>query len=95
MHEWYVGLACFLLFNLGLGLIRVWRGPTPTDRMLAAQLFGTTGVAILLLLAPLLGAALSDVALVFAVLAAVAAIVFTAQSWQGARKEEGVAYADG
>ena len=94
MHEWYIGLACFLLFNLGLGLIRVWRGPTPADRMLAAQLFGTTGVAVLLLLAPLLGAALYDVALVFAMLAAVAAIVFTAQPWPGARKEGGSVYVD-
>lgn len=35
----------------GAGLVRIARGPTPADRMLAAQLFGTTGVAVLLLLA--------------------------------------------
>lgn len=92
MHEWYFGLSCFLLFNLALGLIRVWRGPIPADRMLAAQLFGTTGVATLLLLAPLLGAALYDVALVFALLAAVATVVFTAQPWHSPRNKEGSAY---
>ncbi len=45
--------------------------------MLAAQLFGTTGAAILLVLAEgLQVAALRDVALVFSVLAAVNAVVF-------------------
>jgi multicomponent Na+:H+ antiporter subunit F len=45
--------------------------------MLAAQLFGTTGVAILLLLAQGLGQpALRDVALVFALFAGVAAVAF-------------------
>jgi multicomponent Na+:H+ antiporter subunit F len=70
-------LAFFLLLNVFGGLVRVLRGPTAADRMLAAQLFGTTGVAILLLLAEGLGQpALRDVALVFALLAAVAAAVF-------------------
>ncbi len=45
--------------------------------MLAAQLFGTTGVAVLLLLGKALAApSYWDVALVFAVLAAVTAIAF-------------------
>lgn len=81
MPEWYVGLASFLLLNVLAGLIRILRGPTPADCMLAAQLFGTTGVAILLLSAPALGHALNDVALVFAVLAAVATIAFVRRSW--------------
>ncbi len=58
------------------GLFRILRGPTPSDRMLAAQLFGTTGVAILLLLAEAGDAALRDVALVFAALAVVNAVIF-------------------
>lgn len=93
MHEWYLGLACFLLFNVVVGLIRIWRGPTPADRMLAAQLFGTTGVAVLLLLAPIPGSALYDVALVFALLAAVATVVFTARPWPSARRQEDKGYA--
>ncbi|MFN3323300.1 MAG: monovalent cation/H+ antiporter complex subunit F [Bryobacteraceae bacterium] len=72
-----IGLALFLLLNVFGGLVRILRGPTRADRMLAAQLFGTTGVAILLLLAEGLAMpALRDVALVFALLAAVATVVF-------------------
>ncbi len=72
--------ALILLLTLGAGLVRVVIGPTPTDRLMAAQLMGTTGIATLLVLAPVLRApALVDVALVFALLAAVAAAAFTRQ----------------
>lgn len=61
---------------------RVLRGPTAADRMLAAQLFGTTAVAILVLLAEGSDApALRDVALVFALLAAVTAVAFVRLPW--------------
>jgi multicomponent Na+:H+ antiporter subunit F len=80
--EWSLGVAFFLLLNILAGLWRVLQGPTPADSMLAAQLFGTTGVAILLLLAPTLGAALRDVALVFALLAAVATVAFVQHPWR-------------
>jgi multicomponent Na+:H+ antiporter subunit F len=70
-------VAVFLLLNLVGGLLRIVRGPTEADRMLAAQLFGTTGVAVLMVLADAAGvAAFRDVALVFAILAPVNAIVF-------------------
>jgi len=50
--------------------------------MLAAQLFGSTGVAMLLLLAQAFSnAALRDVALVFALLAAVTAVAFVRRFW--------------
>lgn len=69
--------AAFLLANLAAGLVRVARGPTATDRMVAAQLFGTTGVAVILLLAHAAAdEALRDVALVFALLAVVVAVAF-------------------
>lgn len=72
-----LGISVFLLLNLAAGLWRVMRGPTAADRMLAAQLFGTTAVAVLLLLAEgMERPALRDVALVFALLAAVAAVAF-------------------
>jgi multicomponent Na+:H+ antiporter subunit F len=78
----YLALALFLLLNLGVGMWRVLRGPTAADRMLAAQLFGTTAVAILLLLAQAYGnAALLDVALLFALLAAVTAVAFVRRAW--------------
>ena len=82
MQNLYASLALFLLLNLGAGMWRVLRGPTAADRMMAAQLFGTTAVAILLLLAEAAGsAALRDVALVFALLATVTAVAFVRRAW--------------
>ncbi|MDO9465687.1 MAG: monovalent cation/H+ antiporter complex subunit F [Thiobacillus sp.] len=76
-------LAVFLLINLLVALLRVARGPTPADRLLAALLFGTTGVAILLLLAFATGsAALLDAALVFALLAAITGAAFAQRAWR-------------
>ena len=86
MQILYLALALFLLLNLGAGMWRVLRGPTAADRMLAAQLFGTTAVAVLLLLAQATGnAALRDVALVFALLAAVTAVAFVRRAWPDQR----------
>lgn len=67
-----------LLISLLAGLWRIWRGPEAADRMLAAQLFGTTGVAIVLLLSAAMPntQGILDVALVLALLAAVAMIAF-------------------
>ena len=82
MNLLYLGIACFLLLNLAAGLWRVMRGPTAADRMLSAQLFGTTAVATLLVLSAAMGdEALLDVALVFALLAAVAAVAFVQRIW--------------
>lgn len=73
----HLTVAAFLLLTLIGGLGRILRGPTRGDRMLAAQLFGTTGVAILLLLAEAFElSALRDVALAFVLLAVVNAAVF-------------------
>ncbi|MCS6835369.1 MAG: multiple resistance and pH regulation protein F, partial [Anaerolineae bacterium] len=47
MSAFYTLAALFLLLNIGLGLLRIWRGPTAADRLLAVQLFGTTGSAVL------------------------------------------------
>ncbi len=82
MEMLYLALALFLLLNLVAGMWRVLRGPTAADRMLAAQLFGTTSVAVLLLLAQAEAlAALRDVALIFALLAAVTAVAFVRRAW--------------
>lgn len=77
MNELRMGIALFLLGTILAGLVRVARGPTFADRILVTQLFGTTGAAILLLLATQPDrSALRDVALVFALLAAVTAVAF-------------------
>lgn len=83
-------LAVFLLANLLVALVRVVRGPTDADRMLAALLFGTTGVAVLLLLAEAQAApALADVALVLALLAAVTGVAFAQRLWRHPKPEKG------
>ncbi|MGY6644537.1 MAG: monovalent cation/H+ antiporter complex subunit F [Salinarimonas sp.] len=77
MSSWYLLLATGLLLTIGGALWRVWRGPDQADRMMAAQLVGTGGVATILLLAAATGEwAMLDVALVLALLAALAAIAF-------------------
>jgi multicomponent Na+:H+ antiporter subunit F len=80
----YVGYAIVLLGTIVAGLIRVERGPSPADRMLAAQLFGTAGVAMLLLLSFGLDIpSLRDVGLVFALLAAMTVVAFVKRAWHG------------
>lgn len=81
MAEWMPAAlwvaAAGVLVTIALGLVRVERGPSNGDRMLAAQLLGTGAVAVLLLLARATGTpALLDVALVLALLASVAGAVF-------------------
>ncbi|MFN3750304.1 MAG: monovalent cation/H+ antiporter complex subunit F [Thiobacillus sp.] len=83
-------LALFLLLNLIVALVRVARGPTPADRLLAALLFGTTGVAILLLLAEAMSQpALLDTALVFALLAAITGVAFARRAWREEAPDDG------
>ncbi|EXF42520.1 potassium efflux system protein [Pseudomonas sp. BAY1663] len=65
--------STLLLLTLVIGLGRVLRGPSRVDRLLAVQLLGTTGTALLLLLAQWQALpALRDAALVLALLAAMA-----------------------
>ena len=86
MIDTYLAVASFLLLNVMAGMIRVLRGPTPGDRMLAAQLFGTTGVATLIVLAKSMEMPdLLDVALLFALLAAVTVVAFVVRLWESAR----------
>jgi multicomponent Na+:H+ antiporter subunit F len=71
--------ALVLLVTLALGMVRVLLGPTAADRMVAAQLVASTGVGILVLLAPVFHqSALLDVALVLALLSAVTVAAFVA-----------------
>ncbi len=83
MNEIYLTIAAFILITLVIGLLRVFWGPTRADRILSAQLMGTTGVAIILLLSEAMQmSSLVDVALIFALLSAVTATVFITRFWQ-------------
>jgi multicomponent Na+:H+ antiporter subunit F len=86
MTEFLLGAAAFVLGTVALGLVRLLWGPGDMDRMLAAQLLGTGGVAALLLLGVASGdGAVADIALVLALLAAFASVAFVS----GARPPEG------
>lgn len=69
--------ALFLLVTVAVSLVRIYIGPSRAERMMSAQLAGTSGVGVILLLASVeQNAAIIDVALVLALLAAFAAIAF-------------------
>jgi multicomponent Na+:H+ antiporter subunit F len=92
MDSVYHAAALFLLLTIGAGLIRIWRGPTSADRLLAIQLFGTTGTAILILLSVAVGnVAFQNVALIFALLAGVLGVVFTQYKAHYGRPPHGTA----
>ncbi|MFT5420613.1 MAG: multicomponent Na+:H+ antiporter subunit F [Candidatus Endobugula sp.] len=77
MMEYLSAVAGMLILVLLVGLGRILLGPSPADRMLASQLFGTAGVAILILLAIIQHQfALINVALVLALLAPLTLITF-------------------
>lgn len=77
MDSYFVVLITALIVILVVGLVRVFKGPGLADRMLAAQLFGTVGVALLMLLSNLQGeTALMDTALILALLAPLTLIAF-------------------
>jgi len=76
-----IGAACFVLAATALGLLRILRGPADADRMMAAQLLGTGGVAALILLAVAVRTpAIVDVALMLALLAAFASVAFVSSA---------------
>lgn len=76
-------IALVLLGTIAAGLVPILFAASSADRMLAAQLIGTAGVGTLLVLAAVLALpGLVDVALVFALLAAVAVAAFTRRAAQ-------------
>ncbi len=77
MIDFLLAAALFVLGTVALGLIRILRGPDDADRILAAQLLGTGGVAALLLLGVANGVnAVGDLALLLALLATFASVAF-------------------
>jgi len=70
--------SAVLMVSLALGLIRAFIGPAIEDRLMSAQLVGTTGAGLALLLGLLLDMPSSiDVALVLALLAAISVVALT------------------
>ena len=77
MAEFLLAAAGLVLATVAVGLVQILRGPANADRMMAAQLLGTGGVAVLLLLGAATGQpAAVDVALTLALLAPFASVAF-------------------
>ena len=86
MADFLLGAAGFVLAMVALGLVRILRGPGDADRIMAAQLLGTDGIAALLWLAKATNApAAVDVALILALLAAFVSVAFV----KGADRSQG------
>lgn len=82
MTAFYLGDAVVLLLTIVLGLAHVFRQSGRAESLLAALLFGSAGVALVLVLGKglRLDRAL-DIALVFALLAAVLGVAFVLRGW--------------
>ena len=77
MYYFLLAAGGFVLVMVAVGLARIFRGPSNADRIMAAQLFGTGGIAALLLLATAKGVpAAVDVSLTLALLTAFASLAF-------------------
>ena len=76
MPEFLAVATLLVLLATALGLIRLLRGPGDAERMMAAQLLGTGGVAALLLGATIVDPSIADAALTLALLAAFASVAF-------------------
>ena len=77
MDDFLLGACAFVFLMVAAGLVCVLRGPGNADRMMAAQLFGTGGIAALLLLGALHDIEdVVNVVLTLSILAAFSAIAF-------------------
>jgi multicomponent Na+:H+ antiporter subunit F len=77
MPDFLIAIATFILVMVALGLLRIVRGPATADRMMAAQLLGSGGVAISLLFSvATANSSILDVALLLALLATFASVAF-------------------
>lgn len=77
MTSFLICATVFVLAMVALGLVCILRGPGNVDRMMAAQLFGTGGIAALLLAGAAIDLdAVIDVGLTLSILAAFATVAF-------------------
>lgn len=82
-------VAWILLITLIAGLVRIVKGPTRADRLMAAQILGTVGIAILLIVGHRTGQpSFFDVALFLSVLAAVTTVAFIRMVWRARPSQE-------
>ena len=89
MTEFLLAAAAFAVFTVALGMVRVLRGPGEAERLMAAQLLGTGGVAALLLLGVATGEdSILDVALTLALLAAFAGFAFVKAQSRAAQEDQ-------
>ncbi len=89
MSTFLLAAAIFVLAMVALGLARVLRGPSDADRVMAAQLLGSGGIAALLLIGAAVGeGSVVDVALTLALLAAFASIAFVKAKLAGRPDDE-------
>jgi len=90
MADFLLAASGFVLAMVALGLQRILRGPTDADRMMAAQLLGSGGIAALLLAAATQLPGAVDVALMLALLAAFASVAFvtSAPRWRAGELKE-------
>lgn len=79
MPELLLAAAAFVLATVALGLVRILRGPADADRVMAAQLLGSGGSAVLLLVSAATETpAVVDVALTLALVSTFASAAFAA-----------------
>jgi multicomponent Na+:H+ antiporter subunit F len=76
MADFLLAAAGFVLATVAVGLVRILRGPGDADRIMAAQLLGTGGIAALLLAQAMGVTAAVDVALIMALRAAFISVAF-------------------
>ena len=89
MASFLLAAAGFVLVTVALGVLVILRRRAEVDHMMAAQLLGTGGVAILLLMAAATEAPpIVDVGLLLALFAAFAAVAFV-RSASGSEREAG------
>jgi multicomponent Na+:H+ antiporter subunit F len=77
MTDFLLIAGVFILFMVAIGLVRILRGPHDADRTMATQLFGSGGIASLLLVARATDASgVEDLAMGLALLAAFSSVAF-------------------
>lgn len=89
MTELWWATALVLLLTIVAVLVYITTRRGGADSMLAALLFGTTGVALVLVMGQALGLARTvDIALVLALLAAVVGVAFVLRGWPERNSDE-------
>jgi multicomponent Na+:H+ antiporter subunit F len=89
MTSFLLAMTFFVVVMVAVGLFCVLRGAGNADRMMAVQLFGTGGIAALLLAGVANGTqGVVDVVLTLSVLAAFAAVAFVKADESAAKDED-------